>query len=333
MGEWVGQVNLINVGNGDAILVEVPDKDCHEGKFIMIIDGGSGEASEYENQSTGRIRAVDYLKKKGIGHIDVMVNTHIHEDHTCGLIPIAERWIPGELWQIFPKDVIMMMKQLTQKAQTESEGKFIAALNDFRKLCKLVEDRGGRVIQMMPHHTGRESLRLAKGVYVKILGPERQDLDRQIKWMKELYQEGNTEVLPLMDKHMNCASMLQLLNCGGKTFLLTGDMENTCYKGCMQDIKAEVFKIGHHGQINSLTQEILHAVSPQFAAICVSSDRRYQSADPRILRMLHDAKVPVYYSDCPEIPPYTDGIKPHQAVVFRVMKDGALCAFYENIIQ
>ena len=331
MGEWAGQVTLINVGNGDAILVEIPDMDCHEGKFIMIIDGGSGEASESENQSTGRIRAVDYLEKKGIRHIDVMVNTHIHEDHTCGLLSIAHRWTPGELWQILPKDVIMMMKQLTQKAQTESESKFIAALNDYRELCNLVEDRGGRVIQMTPHHTGCKSICLAKGAYVKVLGPERQALDRQIRWMKELYQEGNTGVLPLMDKHMNSASMLQHLTCGGKTFLLTGDTENTCYTGCMQEIKADVFKIGHHGQTNSLTPEILHAVSPQFAAICVSSDRRYNSAAPQILKMLHDAKIPVYYSDCPDVPPYTDGIEPHHAVVFRVMKEGELCTFYQKM--
>lgn len=333
MGEWAGQVTLINVGNGDAILVEIPDMDCHEGKFIMIIDGGSGEASEYEDQSTGRIRAVDYLEKKGIGHIDVMVNTHIHEDHICGLPAIAKKWTPGELWQIFPKDVIMMMRKLTQKAQTESEGKFIAALNDYRELCDLVEDRGGRVIQMTPHHAGRGRVCLAKGAYVKALGPERQALERQIRWMKALYQEGNTGVLPLMDKNMNSASMLLHLTCAGKTFLLTGDTENTCYKECMEDIKADVFKIGHHGQTNSLTPEILHAVSPQFAAICVSSDRRYHSAAPQILQMLHEAKLPVYYSDCPKVPPYTDGIEPHQAVIFRVTKEGALCAFYENVIQ
>lgn len=333
MAEWAGQVTLINVGNGDAILVEIPDMDRCDGKFIMIIDGGSGEDSEYEDQSTGRIRAVDYLEKKGIRHIDVMVNTHIHEDHTCGLLAIAQRWTPGELWQIFPKDVMMMMKKLIHNTQTESESKFVAALNDYRALCVLVEHRGGRVIEMTPHHTSIERVCLTKEAYMKVLGPAKQALDRQIWWMKALYQEGNTEVLPLMDKNMNSASMLLQLTCAGKTFLLTGDTENTCYGECMGDIKSDVFKIGHHGQANSLTPEILRSVSPQFAAICVSSDRRYHSADPQILQMLNETKLPVYYSDCPDVPPYTDGIEPHQAVIFRVTKEGTLCAFYENVIQ
>lgn len=331
MTEWIGQVTLVNVGNGDAIMVEVPDKGCRDGRFVMLIDGGSNEISEYADQSTGRIRAVDYIEQKGIHHIDVMVCTHIHEDHTCGLLPVARKWTPGVLWQPFPKDAIAIMKPLKVKGQTDSENKFLAALNDFQKLCKLVTEQGGRVIQMTPDKTQHRSLGLADGVYVKILGPAKQVVNKQVRWFKSLYQEGNIKVLPLMDRYMNSTSLLMHLTCAKKTFLLTGDTEKTGYSECMEDIRADVFKLGHHGQENSIDYEILEAVAPHYAAICVSSDRRYGSGSPKILQMLAEARIPTYYSDCLQMEPYTNEVSPHRAALFQIMKEGALRVSYENI--
>ena len=331
MTDWIGQVTFVNVGNGDAILVEVPDKGCRDGRFIMLIDGGSNEVSEYADSSTGRIRVVDYMKQKGIEHIDVMVCTHIHEDHTCGLLAVAMQWTPGVLWQPFPKDVMTMMKPLKIKGQTESENKFLAALNDFGQLCKLITMQGGRVIQMTPDKTQHRSMCLADGVYVKVLGPSKQALDREIRWFKALYQESNLRVLPQMDKYMNSASLLLHVTCAGKSFLLTGDTEKTGYGECMEDIRADVFKLGHHGQENSINQEILEAVLPHYAVLCVSSDRRYNSGNPQILQMLAEAGISTYYSDCLQVLPYTDGVRPHQAVLFQIMREGALKVSYESI--
>lgn len=330
MTDWIGQVTFVNVGNGDAILIEVPDKDCRDGRFVMLIDGGSNENSEYADASTGRIRVADYMEQKGIEHIDVMVCTHIHEDHTCGLLPVAGKWPPRVLWQPMPKNIIAIMKQLQIKGQTDSENKFIAALNDFQKLCILVESNGGRVVQMTPDKTQYRNLCLAAGVYVKVLGPSEKALDREISLFKALYQEGNREALPQMDRYMNSVSLLLHITCAGKTFLLTGDTEKDGYGECRKDIAADVFKLGHHGQKNSIDPDILEAIDPCYAVLCVSSDRRYDSGAPEILHMLAQAGVPAYYSDCLEMMPYTDGVEPHRAVLFQITKEGALQVSYER---
>lgn len=338
MTDFAAQVTFINVGNGDAILVEVPDENCREGRFVMLIDGGSNENAEYEETATERIRAAEYLEQKGIGHIDVMVCTHIHEDHTCGLLPVAKKWLPGELWQPFPMETIFMMKYLWMKAETESGNKFIAALNDFHELTTYVKENGGKVLQKTPFMGRSERVDksmegeplIAEGVSVKVLGPSAAALERENEWMKELYGEGHTELLPEMDRYMNSASLLLRFTCGGKSFLFTGDTEKDCYKDCMEKIRADVFKVGHHGQENSLSREVLQAVSPKAAVICVSSDRRYESGSHVVLQMLAEAGVRTYYSDCPAVPPYTDGVTAHRAVVFQVGKDGILQTAYEN---
>ena len=48
MTDYAAQITFINVGNGDAILVEVPDGNGREGRVVMLIDGGSNENAEYE---------------------------------------------------------------------------------------------------------------------------------------------------------------------------------------------------------------------------------------------------------------------------------------------
>ena len=322
MTDFAAQVTFINVGNGDAILVEVPNGNCREGRFVMLIDGGSNENAEYEETATERIRAAEYLEQKGVGHIDIMVCTHIHEDHTCGLLPVAKKWLPGELWQPFPMETVSMMKYLWMKAETESGNKIIAALNDFHKLTTYVKENGGKVLQKTPF--------MGRSERVEVLGPSAAALERENEWMKELYGEGHTELLPEMDRYMNSASLLLRFTCGGKTFLFTGDTEKDCYKDCMEKIRADVFKIGHHGQEISLSREVLQAVSPKAAVICVSSDRRYESGSPVVLQMLAEAGVRTYYSDCPAVPPYTDGVTAHRAVVFQVGKDETLQVAYEN---
>ena len=79
-------VTFVNVGYGEAILLECPDSSKPDGVFTALIDGGSAEDSEFADRSSGRVRIEEYLKKRGIRRLDLAVSTHIHEDHLCGLL-------------------------------------------------------------------------------------------------------------------------------------------------------------------------------------------------------------------------------------------------------
>jgi len=68
-------VSVIDVGQGDSILVESPS-----GK-TMLIDGGP----KYKRGDAGRRYVLPYLHKKGINKIDILVLTHPHDDHVGGL--------------------------------------------------------------------------------------------------------------------------------------------------------------------------------------------------------------------------------------------------------
>ena len=67
------QVHFIDVGQGDAILIQAPD-----GKVALIDGGESGSG------------ALSYLEAKGVKRINLMIATHPHSDHIGGLVDVLK---------------------------------------------------------------------------------------------------------------------------------------------------------------------------------------------------------------------------------------------------
>ena len=81
-------VTFLDVGQGDSILLEVPD-----GKKILI-DGGGVEpkrGGEKEGKdAVGEKVVVPFLHRKGINSLDMVILTHPHADHLGGLNKVLE---------------------------------------------------------------------------------------------------------------------------------------------------------------------------------------------------------------------------------------------------
>lgn len=84
------RVTLIDVGQGESILVEFP------GRRTMLIDGGGLPGSSFD---VGERVVSPVLWRKGIRRIDRMVLTHAHPDHAGGLVAVARNFRIGELWE------------------------------------------------------------------------------------------------------------------------------------------------------------------------------------------------------------------------------------------
>ena len=91
----------LDVGHGDALLVELP-----EGQTVLIDTGGRiGRSSA----SLARRRLVPALTRRGIARLDLLVITHADADHVgaaaalLARVPVAEVWLP---WCSAEADVI-----------------------------------------------------------------------------------------------------------------------------------------------------------------------------------------------------------------------------------
>ena len=308
------KLTFVNVGYGEAMVLECPDPAFPGGTFVMVIDGGSAEPEEYQGSGTGRIPLDQYLSLRGVDHIDVMAATHVHEDHLCGLLPAAEKLPPAALWQTLPPEFCRSMRPLDIPAEglTPSRSKFLRALNDYRRLC---------LGQSCPRHrplAGME-LRLCRDLSVRVLGPSPIRARQLEDLCRELYREADEDAfwrkLDRLDAAMNNYSLILLLEYRGTRILLPGDTNCMGYGSLAEeDLRADLFKVGHHGQRDGISRPQIQRIAPKAVVCCASSDRRYQSADPELLQMIAASGARLCFSDCPPVPREIPAPPPHRAV-------------------
>lgn len=94
------KVTVINVGQGDCILIQSPDRKSY------LVDGGSSDVDE-----VGKYRIEPFLKYLGIGKVDGVFLSHADEDHINGIYEMLERQHVG----IAVKRIIMEPHSLQEK--------------------------------------------------------------------------------------------------------------------------------------------------------------------------------------------------------------------------
>ena len=81
------RVTFLDVGQGDATVIELPDQ-------TILVDGGVA----YERWDIGRMVVAPYLWDQGIRRVDHVIATHPQLDHVGGLPWIIKRFEVGHYW-------------------------------------------------------------------------------------------------------------------------------------------------------------------------------------------------------------------------------------------
>ncbi len=114
IGDGKLSVHFIDVGQGDAILIQTPSGQS------MLIDAGE------RNQGA---QVVQYLRTQGISKLDILIGTHPHSDHIGGLIQIIKDFPVHKIY--LPKvthntatfeDLLIAIKQQGLKVSTAKAG-------------------------------------------------------------------------------------------------------------------------------------------------------------------------------------------------------------------
>ncbi|HEX2569571.1 MAG TPA: DNA internalization-related competence protein ComEC/Rec2 [Polyangia bacterium] len=82
-------VTFLDVGQGDAALVELP------GGVTLLVDGGGSFDPSFD---PGAQVLVPWLERHGVRRLDAVVLTHPHPDHANGLAAVVARFPTREVW-------------------------------------------------------------------------------------------------------------------------------------------------------------------------------------------------------------------------------------------
>jgi competence protein ComEC len=133
-------VHVMDVGHGDAVLIQTPD-----GKNILI-DSGAGEAVWSEGDM-GDLVVVPYLRELGVHAIDMLIISHAHYDHIGGM--------PAVIRKLEVRQVVDSGYPRTTQA--------------YQDLLELIRERG---IPYRKVRTG-DTLSFGEGVEARVLHPDR----------------------------------------------------------------------------------------------------------------------------------------------------------------
>ncbi len=307
------EIHIINVSDGDSILVR-KISEGHE--FDMLIDAGRAELTS--EPGSLRILASDYLKRLGIDHLDLLIVTHLHVDHYAGLANI----IPGVttdrvISPFYPEDGKRVM--LTSDVKTINDLK--NCLNGWADIVERLRQTT-TVIETIEETT---SYSIGSDLSMDIICCHPDALKRQVSIFNDMFdgRDCTYDDLYWASKSRNSLSLRIRIHYAGREIELSGD----CFcSGWEESGKrpCDIWKIPHHGDIKSLSPDVVEALNAPYAVISCEMGYNEKKDRPSMhtIDLLRENGARIWFTDSYEAPWYND-IR-HSAVVFTIDDDGTI---------
>jgi competence protein ComEC len=254
------EVVFLDVGQGDCIYIKTPDE-----KYILI-DGGGKSASYTGTFDVGEDVVVPFLLKNGVGHLDLVVMSHAHDDHIGGLVAVFEN-IPVRAFMEYPPG--------------EKSDKYI-------RLKELVLEKG---IKNVYAYSGL-SYRVGRDVRLDVVYPDAEGAQPEA-----LFDRGdNNRSLVILLRYRDAAVLF--------TGDIEADVEKHLLKSW--NLPINILKVAHHGSNTSSSDEWLEVLRPQLAVIQVGENtfghpspevlQRLENRGSKVLRNDHHGAIIARYT-------------------------------------
>lgn len=259
-------LHVIDVGQGDAMIVELP---CG----AMLIDAGGeqtddsfavGGSFDSDVALEGYVRAFFARRADLHGTFDLVVLTHPHIDHTRGVLRLLAMAAAGE---------IVIRNVVTNGAEGSGSG-----VSEQRALHDYADQHPG-VGRWYVLERKTEASGLTNDVIDPFPAPAAGtcgDVDPKITALWGRVDNDSTLRTVWSDADLdndNNHSVALRIDFGATSALLTGDLEEAAIAGLVARyggsglLDVDVYKAGHHGSHNGTTAALVNAMSPRLAVI------------------------------------------------------------------
>ena len=211
----------------------------------------------------------------------------------------------------------------------ETNRKALASLNAYSFLMGKLQDRDITWLHgIIPGYFTRGDLT------IDILGPEEGYKKTVEAAMDRCFLAGSPEAVDAAvtetTETMNNASLILRLHYHGRTVLLCGDTNakgfDHIFRADPELLKADVYKIGHHGQPDSVTEDLVRAVDPSVIVCCASNDYRSNSSSEKtfetIRRAMGEKEVAYLFHDGLYNAQWNENTSPRNGVTIHISEAG-----------
>jgi len=213
--------------------------------------------------------------------IELVILTHPQKDHFLGLIEIFKNYNVDNF--------------LANNLDNSTD--------EYRLLVSTVV--GGKTVVLNPADISNLRVGL---IYLDILSPKKEFLDKNSEEKKENYNEEQGELSRVLGKFTskldpNEFSIVTLARYGNFKALFTGDISPEKSDEVAQILKksgvgqVNYIKVPHHGSRNGMSASLLETVNPEIAVISAGKNNSYGHPHEEILKMLGDKNVKILRTD------------------------------------
>lgn len=285
-------LHFINVGDGDAILIE----ERGDGSaFRLLVDAGRADVGACSGSR--RLTAAAYLARRGIRRLDAVAVTHLHADHFQGLAAILETVEIGRVFSgFFP------CPRAGRIVRTGTEEKTVSGLMDCLEQWAAITDRlRAKGVPLCPVEE-TVSLPLTPRLMGETVCGDPEACARQRQAWTALLAGEKLDRVWWSSKFRNPGSLRLSLTYGGRRIELAGD----CYGAAWEDMAAPcgLLKVPHHGDAKSLTPQLVRRLRPEHAVISCGAEHIARKDRPSLaaIRLLEEQGTQVWFTDsfsCP----------------------------------
>ena len=270
------QVHVLDVGQGDSILVISP-----EGKTVLVDAGEPGD---------GKI-VLGAMKQHGVNQIDLFIATHAHADH----IGAADEVVRATtVRRVLDSGVAPPQRASADGANNAANraantsmrrrdrNATLPTTKSYADFLEAVERGGAEFVRAEPGQT----FDLGGGAVITVLAPI------QPFFTKDQLRSGGNEP--------NANSVVARLDYGDFSMMLTGDAEAQTEDRLINQgarLQGKVLKVGHHGSKYATSERFIQSVKPEVAVISNGERNRYGHPSQEVLDRLRAAGVRLYRTD------------------------------------
>lgn len=225
------RLSALSVGQGDGLVIELPNSD------VLVVDAGPRSD---DGQDAGLSVVAPTLRKRGISHINWLLITHAHPDHSGGVEALLREFSVAELW-------LAPLPDIPPNASEHHHKEREAAETALTRLRQIAAQKNTRVVSPHSLRSGAVDLHVMPPPQPTLLG-------------------------------LNDGSVVTRLRYGPRTLLLTGDIESAREQQLVfsnESLRADVLKAPHHCSRTSSTEPFVQAVAPHLVICSVGRHNRF----------------------------------------------------------